>query len=630
MPFTTFLPGLKELLPPLGLPTACALVAFSLICYKIIGRWRRSSPYQHISGPKASSKLGYLLDLHNPDGLNWHFQITEKYGHVAKLDGGLMGPEALYVTDPAALHAILVKDHDMFRESTEFAGLFGVIHHGDGLASVYGDEHKKQRKLVDPIFTTTRISRLTPLFYNVTRQLQASLNADLADKPQGHEIDILDRLVRTTLELIAQGGLGHTFNSFDHNSQEFMDFHWAITSVLPIGSRLFLFLPYLQSWRRMEPVWLRRFLAKAVTYLPWSAPREFKKACDTMHPVYQKLLDEKKELYEGGGMSALEDSATTGKDLMTILCTSLIHLPPSPSRLPPSHQLRNGAHLPFLSGYISRLIPYLIGMTSYLLVLVVKSNWEAAKDERMPDDVVVANMGSVVHGAQETTSGALSRFISLLALKPELQARLRDELRAARENKGGEEEDFDFHELNNLPLLDAVCRETLRLFTPVTFVWRQTIEDTIVPLQYPIRDKTTGKVTNELLITKGTAVYLGLAAANRSTAIWGADAGEFKPERWMGKAGHELASVTAGGKGTRLPGLYSNMMTFLGGPRGCPGMRFAVHEIKLVLAVLLQSYSFERSAQDIDWKLYITLTPYVEGDTSGPKVPVKVIMLEKH
>ncbi|KAF5368275.1 hypothetical protein D9615_010373 [Tricholomella constricta] len=610
MPFTTssFLPRLTELLPQLSLPTACALAAFSLVCYKTIGRWRRSSPYKHISGPKASSKLGYLLDLHNPEGLDWHFQMTEKHGHVAKLDGGLMGPEALYVTDPAALHAILVKDHDMFRESTEFAGLFGVIHHGDGLASVYGDEHKKQRKLVDPIFTTTRISRLTPLFYNVTRQLQASLNADLADKPQGHEIDILDRLVRTTLELIAQGGLGHTFNSFDHNSQEFMDFHWAITSVLPIGSQLFLFLPYLQSWRRMEPVWLRRFLAQAVTYLPWSAPREFKKACDTMHPVYQKLLDEKKELYEGGGMSALEESATGGKDLMTIL---------------------------------------------------FKSNWEAAKDERMPDDVVVANMGyvsryrpisaradqssppppspplparhrSVVHGAQETTSGALSRFISLLALKPELQARLRDELRAARENKGGDEEDFDFHELNNLPLLDAVCRETLRLFTPVTFVWRQTIEDTVVPLQYPIRDEATGKVTNELLITKGTAVYLGLAAANRSTAIWGADAGEFRPERWMGKAGHDLASATAEGKGTRLPGLYSNMMTFLGGPRGCPGMRFAVHEIKLVLAVLLQSYSFERSAQDIDWKLYITLTPYAEGDTSGPKVPVKVTMLEKH
>jgi len=546
----------------------------ALVSFSAIRRWRRKSPYKHIPGPKSSSILGYLLDLHNPEGLDWHFQMIEKYGHVAKLDGGIMGPDALYITDPAALNAILVRDHDVFRESTEFAGLFGLIHHGDGLASVYGEEHKKQRKLVDPIFTTARISRLTPLFYNVMRQLQANLDAEIAESPKGHEIDILDRLVRTTLELIAQGGLGHTFDSFNPKSKEFIEFHWAITSVLPIGSRLFLFLPYLDSWRKMEPVWLRRFLAKAVTYLPWSAPREFNKACDVMHPVYQDLLEGKKQLYREGGMSALEESATNGKDLMTIL---------------------------------------------------FQLNWEAEKQNRLPDDVVIANMGSVVHGAQETTSGAMSRFISLLALNPDLQSRMRDELRAARAKKGNEE-DFDFNELNSLPLMDAVCRETLRLFTPVTFVWRQTMEDTVVPLQYAIRDPATGAMTRELLITKGTAVYLGLAAANRSKAMWGPDGSEFKPERWSGKLGNEVNTPGGG----RLPGLYSNMMTFLGGPRACPGMKFAVLEIKLVLAVLLENYAFERSTKDIDWKLYITLTPYAKGDTSGPKVPVKVTMLDKN
>ncbi|KAG6820910.1 hypothetical protein H0H93_009684 [Arthromyces matolae] len=489
-------------------------------------------------------------------GLKWHFDMTEKYGHLARLDGGLIGNDALYVTDPAALNAILVRDHNLFQESTEFAGLFGIIHHGDGLASVWGDEHKRQRKLVDPIFTPTRISRLTPLFHNVVRQLQASLNADLADRPRGQEIDVLDRLVRTTLELIAQGGLGHTFNSFDHNSKEFKEFHWAITSVLPIGSRLFLFLPFLQSWRKMKPVWFRRLASNLVTYLPWSAPREFKKACDTMHPVYEKLLDGKKSLYREGGISALEESATSGKDLMTIL---------------------------------------------------FKSNWEARNEDRLSDEVVVANMGSVVHGAQETTSGALSRFVSLLALQPELQERLRAEILEARERKGNDG-DFDYRELDSLPLLDAVCRETLRLFTPVTFVWRQTMKDTVIPLKYPIYD-TTGAELRSLLVTKGTAVYLGLAAANRSKEIWGPDADEFKPERWMGKAGEELITQD----GARLPGLYSNMMTFL----------------ELVLAVLLENYSFARSDKEIDWKLYITLTPYAQG-VKEPCVPVKVTMLEKN
>jgi cytochrome P450 len=33
-----------------------------------------------------------------------------------------------------------------------------------------GNEHKKQRKLIDPIFSAARISKLTPLFYQVANQ----------------------------------------------------------------------------------------------------------------------------------------------------------------------------------------------------------------------------------------------------------------------------------------------------------------------------------------------------------------------------------------------------------------------------------------------------------------------------
>ncbi|KAG6873878.1 hypothetical protein C0995_009657 [Termitomyces sp. Mi166 len=295
--------------------------------------------------------------------------------------------------------------------------------------------------------------------------LQASLNADLVNKPKGQEIDILDRL-RTTLELIAQGGLGYTFNSFDRDSKEFNEFHWAITSVLYVlhTSRIYV-----------------------------EGTLNFKKACEIMYPVYQKLLEEKKALYREGGMSVLEENAVNRKDLMTIL---------------------------------------------------FKSNWEARTEDRLSDEVICANLGSFVHGAQETTSGAMSRFISLLALKPELQERMRTEVREAREHKGNDD-DFECRELDDLPLLDAVCRETLRQFT--------TMEDRIVPLKYPVYD-ATGNKTWSLLITKGTAVYLGLAAANRSTAIWGSDANEFKPERWTGKAGHELIT----NEGARLPGVYSN------------------------------------------------------------------------
>lgn len=63
----------------------------------------------------------------------------------------------------------------------------------------------------------------------------------------------------------------------------------------------------------------------------------------------------------------------------------------------------------------------------------------------------------------ETTTSAICRILHQLALNPHVQSRLREEVSLARMEHG----DLDFNTLMNLPFLDAVCRETLRLFPPV-------------------------------------------------------------------------------------------------------------------------------------------------------------------
>lgn len=75
-----------------------------------------------------------------------------------------------------------------------------------------------------------------------------------------------------------------------------------------------------------------------------------------------------------------------------------------------------------------------------------------------------------------------------------------------------------------------------------------------MPLQFPIRDPNTGAETRKLLITRGTAVYVGLAAPNMSRSIWGDDAVEFKPERWLGKT-----SIESAGNNVKMPGIFGNM-----------------------------------------------------------------------
>ncbi|KAL0070738.1 hypothetical protein AAF712_001959 [Marasmius tenuissimus] len=498
--------------------------------------------------------------------------MTERYGHIARLKGGLFGlqKDALYVTDPLALNSILVRNQQNFPESIEFSGLFGVIHHGNSLASVWGDDHKKQRKMLNPVFTAAFVSKLTPMFYKIAFQSRDALAKAVHNSSNG-VVDVLDHLTRTALELISQGGLGHSFNSFDHGSKEFNEFHEALKTVLPMSGRIFLVLPYLETLRKLKPDWLRRILSNAVYYVPWPSLRKFKWGCDTMHPVCKKLFIEKRKMLEEGSLSELEKSTMGGKDLATLL---------------------------------------------------MWANSQADEEDRMTDEDVVANMSSIVLGGQETTSGALSRLLCLMAKHPEMQQRLREEINDAVKKNGSQM--LEYSDLNNLPYLDAVCREALRLFSPVTFVWRETTEDCVVPLQFPIPGERRGTEAKELLIRKGTPIYIGLSASNRSRAIWGDDVNELKPERWLGKTILESTE-----NGVKMPGIFSNIMTFLGGGRACPGMKFALLEIKLVLSILIPYFEFEAVSEEIDWRMGVTVVPYVKGkESKGPSAPMKVKLLK--
>ena len=64
-----------------------------------------------------------------------------------------------------------------------------------------------------------------------------------------------------------------------------------------------------------------------------------------------------------------------------------------------------------------------------------------------------------IFAAMDTTSNALSITLMLLAERPDVQQKLREEILGTFDD----EDNFDYDELVALPFLDAVCRETLRL-----------------------------------------------------------------------------------------------------------------------------------------------------------------------
>ncbi|KAM5535780.1 hypothetical protein V8D89_010594 [Ganoderma adspersum] len=211
----------------------------------------------------------------------------------------------------------------------------------------------------------------------------------------------------------------------------------------------------------------------------------------------------------------------------------------------------------------------------------------------------------------DTTSNATARLLHLLALNPDVQKRLRTEIVEAQ---AGEEISYD--RLNDLPFLDSVCRETLRLYCPVRTLARHVTEDTVLPLHEPIRGKD-GILIAEVTVPKGTVALLNLGACNTNKAVWGEDAYEWKPDRF-------LAPLPPSVEAARIPGVYANLMTFGGGSRSCIGFKYAQLELKVVVVVLIANFTFEPCGKDIVWNHAGVAYPSVGRESKTPEMPLKV------
>jgi len=163
-------------------------------------------------------------------------------------------------------------------------------------------------------------------------------------------------------------------------------------------------------------------------------------------------------------------------------------------------------------------------------------------------------------------------------------------------------------ELNALPYLDAVVRETMRIHAPVPSTMRVATQDDVIPLEKPVKDKD-GNPQYYVKVTKGQTIIIPILAINRSVEIWGNDAAEFKPERW--ESIPEAAST--------IPGVWGNLLSFLGGPRACIGYRFSLVEMKALLFTLVRAFEFQLavSPSEIKKKSTIVQRPVLASDPDG-------------
>ncbi|KAF8183391.1 cytochrome P450 [Pholiota molesta] len=505
---------------------ALAIYAVSWILWRFLKVRLSNRTLNNIPGPPAKSIwTGSFNDFFNRDGWAYQKEIAEKYGAVVKIKA-VLGKNVLFVYDSKALHYILVKEHHLYAKSN-LAG--NKILFGEGLLSTHGDQHRKQRKMLNPVFSIAHMREMLLIFYEVSYKMRDTIGQKVKDGPQ--EVDVMSWMTRTALELIGQSGLGYSFDPLLEDAEEHA-YTTAAKALVPSVFKMHMFASVLLPLSKIGTANFRRFM---IGIAPWK------------------------------NLRVLRDIVGRGKDIMSIL---------------------------------------------------LRANMIASKEGGLAKEELLGQVSTLIFAAMDTTSSALARILYLLATNQDVQDKLRKEITDARENSNGE---LSYDQLVALPYLDAVSRETLRLHPPVTRVRRVTTEDTVLPLSTPVIG-LDGKEIHEIAIPKNTEVVVGIMASNRNPEIWGPDAEEWKPERWMNPLPDSVVAA-------HLPGIYSHLLTFLGGGRACIGFKFSQLEMKVVLLLLIESFRFSPTKQKIFWQMTGITTPVVVG--SGNKDPQLPLIIER-
>ncbi|KAJ4317917.1 hypothetical protein N0V94_004680 [Neodidymelliopsis sp. IMI 364377] len=211
------------------------------------------------------------------------------------------------------------------------------------------------------------------------------------------------------------------------------------------------------------------------------------------------------------------------------------------------------------------------------------------------DEDLVNQLMTFLAAGHETTASAMSWAIYCLCKHPSTQQRLRTELRSSLPSLSDPTASISSTDIDRLPYLNAVLQETLRLFPPVPLTMRETATDTTIQGSF---------------IPRGTTIVISPWAVNTSTHLWGADAREFNPDRWLG------SHANTGGAESNYA-----ITTFLHGPRSCIGKEFAKAEFACLVAALVGR--FEVEFEEGHWELKIQ-----GGITARPKGGLRVRLRE--
>lgn len=173
---------------------------------------------------------------------------------------------------------------------------------------------------------------------------------------------------------------------------------------------------------------------------------------------------------------------------------------------------------------------------------------------------LIDQLGVFFLAGHETTASALTWAAYILASRPDMMRRLREETERVTDG-----EPISFDHTRRMPFARAVFREALRLYPPITFMPRVALRAAVI---------------GGRRLRRGALVMIAPWTLHRHKAYW-RDPDRFDPDRFMPGREHELVS------GAYIP--------FGAGPHTCVGAGFAASEAILILSSLARRFDLDIS-----------------------------------
>ncbi|KAF9107650.1 hypothetical protein BGX27_008672 [Mortierella sp. AM989] len=185
---------------------------------------------------------------------------------------------------------------------------------------------------------------------------------------------------------------------------------------------------------------------------------------------------------------------------------------------------------------------------------------ESFDDEGQPltEDMIIDNILNIMNAGRESMASALTWMFYSLYRQDTDKGIANTLVQEVDDILGGSDPAYDTYKKQKFA--EACFNETLRLFPALPRIMRYCGSNDVLP--------------------DGTKVYAGeyvswsLYAMGRSEAVWGPDAKEFKPSRWINSPKPSQGKFNA----------------FGGGPRVCMGQQFAVNQVVTIMGMILQSF----------------------------------------